>query len=102
MESNNSHSIAAPHIMSDIELLHSIVAPSVAHATSPSSKENNTAANTQSVFIPFEEGDSFRRKHGEPLYSDMIHFLEHLGFEISIYFKRCQGIEEVVYEIEHF
>ncbi len=33
-------------------------------------------------------------------YSDMIHYLESLGFEISSYFPKCQGIEEVIATIE--
>lgn len=35
-------------------------------------------------------------------YSEMIIFLEKLGFHISSYFQKCQGIEAVVWEIEHF
>lgn len=35
-------------------------------------------------------------------YKDMIHFLEQQNFEISSYFKKCSGIQDVIFEIEHF
>lgn len=46
--------------------------------------------------------DEFRIKEKKDTYFDVIKDLEKLWFEISSYFKVCNGIEEVVKEIDNF
>ena len=41
-------------------------------------------------------------QYGEENYFDMVHSLEKLGFEISSYFKKCVGIQQVIQEVQSF